>query len=310
MNMQSETSYPLRKTRDFGLTISDTLLFVKGNWKGLLLMYFIFIVPFLVVGTLVGAESLGEFFYEMFSKSNDIFSFQFMEHAPMVGLSLLCYMIAGVLYPTLVYIYMERYEAGEGQTPTLQECASRLFLIGLSNCGYVLVTSFGFILMAMIIVIPVLGAIIFIFGFFYLVVAFSMLIPVNTIEDRPFPFAYRRSIELVMGRWWYTLGVTVVLFLIYYFFAMIIGFVSTMVSGLSSVNFLDPNAASQIFTKKYFLVSGLSAIVQQIFYLLIHVGLGIHYFSLREDKDGTGLEARLDQLGNDSRKNGHPDEEY
>jgi len=133
---------------------------------------------------------------------------------------------------------------------------------------------------------------------------------VNTIEDRPFPFAYRRSIELVMGRWWYTLGVTVVLFLIYYFFAMIIGFVSTMVSGLSSVNFLDPNAASQVFTKKYFLVSGLSAIVQQIFYLLIHVGLGIHYFSLREDKDGTGLEARLDQLGNESRKNGHPDEEY
>jgi hypothetical protein len=83
-----------------------------------------------------------------------------------------------------------------------------------------------------------------------------------------------------------------------------------MIFGLASINFLDPESASEVFTRKYFLVTGLSAILQQLFYLIPHVGMGILFFSLREEKEAGGLAASLDALGTDPATTSHPEEQY
>jgi ABC-type microcin C transport system permease subunit YejE len=115
---------------------------------------------------------------------------------------------------------------------------------------------------------------------------------------------------LVRDRWWYTFGVVIIFGLIFYFFSTIISLVAGLIFGFSSVNFLTPSDPSKVFTKEYFLFMGLSAVVQQVFYLVVHVGVGVHYFSLREEKDGSGLEAQIDQMGQDSGPHGHIDEQY
>jgi outer membrane protein W len=55
---------------------------------------------------------------------------------------------------------------------------------------------------------------------------------------------------------------------------------------------------------------GVSSIIQQVFMLIPYIGLGIHYFSLREQKDGSGLEDRLEQLGSGGSQHGHIEEQY
>jgi hypothetical protein len=90
----------------------------------------------------------------------------------------------------------------------------------------------------------------------------------------------------------------------------VIGLVFNLIFGIGSINFLDPKSGLDFMNKRYFLVMGFSSIVQQIFMLIVYIGLGIHYFSLREQKDGSGLEARIEQLGSRSNDHGQIEEQY
>ena len=261
--MNTTSAYPLSRLRDFGATISDTITFLKMNLKELVLMYVIFVAPFLLIATLLGADSFSEFFSGIGDDMGD-FLRSLKDFGPMMLLSILMYILAAMLYPTLVYRYMRLYEEGAGQKPTIQQVSSGLFRQTLTNAGYSLLLIFGLIVSALIVIIPIIGFLVLFFGMIFLMINFTMLI----------------------------------------------SFTTSMVFGLASVNFLDPDSASEVLTKKYFLVTGLSAILQQLFYLIPHVGMGIHFFSLREEKEAGGLSATLDTLGTDATPTTHPEEQF
>lgn len=307
--MNTTSSYPLSRLRDFGATISDTITFLKTNLRELVLMYVIFVAPFLLIATLLGADSFSEFFSGIGDDMGD-FLRSLKDFGPMMLLSIFMYILAAMLYPTLVYRYMRLYEEGAGQKPTIQQVSSGLFRQTLTNAGYSLLLIFGLIVSALIVIIPIIGFLVFFFGMIFLMINFTMLLPATTIENHSFPGGYGRAIRLVKGRWWYTFGVVIIILMISWFFTMIISFTTSMVFGLASVNFLDPDSASEVLTKKYFLVTGLSAILQQLFYLIPHVGMGIHFFSLREEKEAGGLSATLDTLGTDATPTTHPEEQF
>ena len=307
--MNTNASYPLSRLRDFGATISDTITFLKMNLKALVLMYLIFVAPILLIATLLGADSFSEFFSGIGSNVGD-FLRSLQDFGPMMLLSVMMYILAAMLYPTLVYRYMRLYEEGEGQKPSIREVATGLIRQTLTNAGYSMILIFGLIVAALIVIIPIIGFLVFFFGMIYLMINFTMLLPATTIETHRFPGGFKRAIELVKGRWWYTFGVVIIILMISWFFTMIISFTTSMIFGLASINFLDPESASEVFTRKYFLVTGLSAILQQLFYLIPHVGMGILFFSLREEKEAGGLAASLDALGTDPATTSHPEEQY
>jgi len=307
--MNTTSSFPLSRLRDFGATISDTITFLKTNLRELVLMYVIFVAPFLLIATLLGADSFSEFFSGIGNDMGD-FLRSLKDFGPMMLLSIFMYILAAMLYPTLVYRYMRLYEEGAGQKPTIQQVSSGLFRQTLTNTSYSLLLIFGLIVSALIVIIPIIGFLVYFFGMIFLMINFTMLLPATTIENHSFPGGYARAIRLVKGRWWYTFGVVIIILMISWFFTMIISFTTSMVFGLASVNFLDPDAASEVLTKKYFLVTGFSAILQQLFYLIPHVGMGILFFSLREEKEAGGLSATLDTLGTDSAPTTHPEEQF
>ena len=304
-----QTLHPLRRTRDFGQTISDTIQFLKAHWKNLILLYLIFVVPFLLIGTLLGASSFSAFFKHVGSGMSSInnplslFSPQFIIAIVLLSLSFIAYL-------TVVNLYMKLFEENGGRTPTISEAGSMFFGKFLSNIGYLFIVFIAMILSAFMAVIPIVGILVFMFGAWYIMICLSLLFPINTIEENPFMYSFSRMFYLIKNQWWYTFGIVIILFLIYYFFAAVIGFITNMIFGFSSINFLDQKASFSLMTEKYFLVMGLSSIIQQVFYLIIHVGIGMHYFSLREEKDGSGLEARLEQLGSGGNEYGQNEEQY
>jgi hypothetical protein len=307
---QMNTSYiRLRKIRDFGATISDTIQYLKIHWQNLLLLYAVFVVPFLLVATLMGANTFAAFFARI-ADTEELGRNPFAFFTPAFLLAIILYFLSTISYSTVVYLYMRQTEERGGQAPTLQETGAQFLPKLLSNSGYMLLAFLGLVGLALFAVIPILGILIAFLAFMYFMVDLALLFPANTIEDNPFPSAFRRMVHLVRDRWWYTFGVIIVFGMIFYFFSSIISLVSGMIFGISSVNFLKPANPEQVFTQKYFLVMGLSAVVQQVFYLIVHVGVGVHYFSLREEKDGAGLEEQIDQLGRDSGPHGHIDEQY
>jgi hypothetical protein len=304
-----QTLHPLRRTRDFGQTISDTIQFLKGHWKNLLILYFIFVVPFLLVGTLLGAGSFSAFFGQIGSGISNMDN-PLSLITPQFAIALILYFTAAVAYLTVINIYLKGFEESGGHSPSVSAVGTKFMGKFLSNIGYMFVVVIGIVLLAFMAIIPVVGILAFTFGSWYILICLSLLFPLNTIEDNPFMHSFSRMFHLIRNRWWYTFGLVIILMVIYYFFAAVIGLVVNLVFGLGAINFLDTKAGMSMMTKKYFLVSGLSSIVTQIFFLIIHVGIGIHYFTLREEKDGSGLEDRLDQLGSGGSQHGHIEEQY
>jgi hypothetical protein len=307
--MKPTASFPLSRLRDFGATISDTISFLREHLRELLKLYFIFVAPILLIATLLGADSFSEFFSGMGSDVGDFLQ-KLKDFGPMMLLSVTSYLIAAMIYPTLVYRYMQLCEDGRGVKPKISEVARGLMQQTLLNAGYSLILILGLLFSAAIMVVPIIGFLVYFCGMVFLLINFAMLLPVTTIEGPSFPRGFARAIRLVRGRWWHTFGVIIIILMISWFFTMIISFATSMIFGLASVNFLEPESATEVLTKKYFLVTGLSAILQQIFYLIPHVGMGIHFYSLREEKEAGGLSSGLDSLGADEPSVQRPEEQF
>lgn len=303
--------YPLRRTRDFGQTISDTIQFLKLHWKNLVILYLVFVVPFLLVATLLGADSLTSFVKFLgvdsrqagLSKIWGVFTPAFM-------IAILMYFISAVSYATVIFIYLRLFEERGGVSPKISDVGTLFFSRFISNAGYMIFLFIGLFMMAFLAIVPILGILLFIFGIIYMFVSTSILFQINTIENNPFLQSFTRMFFLIRNNWWYTFGVFIILGLIYYFFSTVIGLIFNLIFGIGSINFLDTKSGFAGMDKKYFLVMGFSSIIQQIFMLIVYTGLGIHYFSLREQKDGSGLEARIDQLGSGGNEHGHIEEQY
>lgn len=275
----------------------------------MLILYLIFVVPFLLVGTLLGASSFSAFFGQIGSGITNIDN-PFSLITPQFVIAIIMYFTSAVAYLTVINLYLKGFEESGGNAPSISEVGTKFMGKFLSNIGYMFMVFIGIILLAILAVIPIVGILFFTFGSWYILICLSLLFPLNTIEDNPFMYSFSRMFHLIRNRWWYTFGLVIILMVIYYFFAAVIGLVVNLVFGLGAINFLDTKSGMSMMTKKYFLVTGFSSIIQQIFFLVIHVGIGIHYFTLREEKDGSGLEDRLDQLGSGGSQHGHIEEQY
>ena len=247
----------LRKTRDFGERLSDSINFVKFNWKNLGILYLIFVAPLLLVATLLGASSFSAFFSKVGILATDssflgeILNTQFFA-------AIFLYILAVAAYATVVNLYIRLYEANNGHAPTIAEIGGIFFKKLLSNLLYAVLATLMFMGLLMVMIIPILGWLVAFVGAFYLLVNLSILFSVNTIEDNPVPQSISRSFFLIRDNWWSTFGYWIVLGMIYYFISMVISLVVNLVFGFASINFLTQPDTS-VYTEKYFLVNGLTA---------------------------------------------------
>jgi len=302
----------LRKRRDFGATIGDTFAFIRAHARTLALLYVLFVVPLLLVATLLGADAFPDI-YTALSAGLDGLLPRVAPLLPGILLGALAYITASTLYPTLVYLCMRRADEAPDTLPSVRDCTRGLLPKTLLNLAYIVTLVIALALGALVAIIPVIGILAYLPAVIWLVVCFTILTPVATLEDLPFPAAFRRAIRLVAGRWWYTVGVVAVIGLVCYALSLAIGLAVDTVTGMASINFIDPEKdLARFFDRDRILVAGLSFTLQQVFYLVLHVGMGMHYYSLAEEKDARGLEARLDRLGS-SRPGAaadHPEEQY
>ena len=205
----------LRKVRDFGERISDTLLFLKYNWKSLFLLYAVFVVPFLLIGGYFGANLFTNLFSQMASGGMATPSKLF---SPQLFLAMFLFILGTVSYITAVYCYMRLYEEKGGHAPTIAEVGTIYLGKFLSNMGYALLVFVIFCVGMFVVVIPIIGILAYLVGAFYFAVCISVLFPANTCEDLPFGAAFSRCLHLIKTRWWFTFGYIIILSIIFSFF--------------------------------------------------------------------------------------------
>lgn len=293
-----------RKVRDFSETINDSFTFLKLQFRALF-KPLLYICGFFVLATmatqvlqqlktvkllgLAKASSAGNGFMP-----TDISSYTFGVEYFLV---LLFTMLSISAIYLVTYCYIKLYKDQSNTSPHLEE----VWTLFKQHIVRFFVTSL------LLTVLMVIGFVFCLIPGFYLMPIVSLALPAMVMEDKGIADSFSRSIHLIKEHWWKTFGILLVASLITYFSMSILGLPSALL-GFGAV-FLQSSPTLVLIGSIF---SSMLTAAANLFYVFPAVVSTLCYFSLSEEKDGSGLFERIEQFGGDTKStdNDWPKEEY
>jgi hypothetical protein len=304
-----------RQERDFGQKIGATFEFLGAHWKplGKCLLYFVLPLT-LVMGiglglimnpmwAMLGAAGPGGP-VEIASRYDSGFSSMFFSG---FGLVMLGMLLGLVTLLTTVYSYVRLvvlYDLhGIFPTPTqvwqqMKSFIGRvtlafLFFLGLYLVfAFVMAAFFGMFINALGGGWSVLLVFLFMGTIFYAVVPLVLYFPILFLEERGIVSSLPRCYSLIRGKWWSTLGLMVVVFIMQSMLSVIFALpqYGILLGKMLHLSFLD----SDVFG---ILSRCLYATGMVLTYVISLVAPLFQYFNLVERKEGFGLRMQVMSLG-------------
>ncbi len=272
-----EQKIEFRKVRDFGEIINDTFVFLKQLGKPLLKSIF------MICGIIILAQGLTTILYKVkvgniVSNGVPAFSTIFgWEYIASVIIGLISYTIISLTTLSFIHVYKEK----GNEAPTTEEVWTFVKF-------YMFRLTFITLLLS---VIAVVGFVLCFIPGFYLWPILSLIFPIMLIEGSSFGDAFSKSFKLIKGNWWPTFGVQVIMYFLFYAVVFILSIPSLIVGGVDI--FLKPGATSSISTS----LTTLLSVFGYIGLIFPTIGITFSYYSLTEQKEGTGLLERINNLG-------------
>jgi hypothetical protein len=181
----------------------------------------------------------------------------------------------------VIACYMKLYNSSQGQSPTIQEVWEEFKKYFLKVFLYTIPVN----------LITIVGFAFCLLPGIYLAVVFAPFPIALIVENQTFGGAWNRCFSIIKDNFWSSLGIYILVYLIY---ALSAGIISTVIAALTSI-------VSYFTTKDISATIGIATSVLSIFsflfYIIFYVSVCIHYFNLAERHDGTGMMQRLDTLG-------------
>ena len=184
----------------------------------------------------------------------------------------------------VLVVYVKLYDIKGGISPTVEEVWKEML-------HYIVPVFFYSILLGIIVG---LGCVLCVAPGIYLMVVFAPVNFIFIIEDLSFGNAYSRCFYLIKENFWNSLGLYLVVYLIYAFSSGVIGVGTSVIAGFAAY-FTTKDIAATVR-----IVSGILSVFQQVFYIIFSVSIALQYFNLVEQKDGAGLLRRIENLGDDT----------
>ena len=287
----------LRRLRDFGQIINDSFTFLKDNFKPMMQPLLVICGFFIVLGTISSVftyMNMSTFFNFSFKST----AFQSQEQSIQYIISAFITAFIAILTQSFIHLvtmcYISVYLQKNNETPTLFEVWDYFKFYFLRVLGSS-------------IVIAILGGFAFLFCLvpgFYLLPILYLIIPIIVIENSSLGYAFNKSFRLIKGQWWTTFGVIFVFGVIIY-----------VANLIASIPVSVITMGGKFLTLKSFklplviIFSALSNLLLLV-YALPTIAICMCYFSLNEEKEGTGLLNRIDRFGKGNDGPTLPKEEY
>ncbi|MDB5191402.1 MAG: hypothetical protein JWQ96_965 [Segetibacter sp.] len=125
----------------------------------------------------------------------------------------------------------------------------------------------------------------------YFAVVFMIFPVVLIMEEVSFGEAFNRCFTLIKDNFWSSLLIYFVVYLIYAFGSGIISAIVGLITGL--ISYFTTNDIGTTMG----IVTSVLNIFSFVFYIIFYISVIIHYFTLTEKYDGTGMMRRLETLG-------------
>lgn len=272
----------LTRTRNFGDLISDTFIYVRDHYKTLGKSVLYFVVPIIAVSSIF----FGSYMQQIFALQANPDSLDSIDSITSMFTSLggsgIFGMLASAAMSVVVFNHMALVSESEHGNTNIHEIWERfktdiLAIIAISILTFV----FTF-----------LGMIVFIIPGIYLMVKF-ILIPAVYVKERiGISDAFSRSWHLTTNFWWFTLGLIIVMSLLVSFMSYFLAIPIMLTSAFVGFAGGEAGSGDTIIAVIY----GTALLLGYIFYALLYISIGLHYFNLVERKEGSAMKERIDQI--------------
>jgi hypothetical protein len=287
----------LRRLRDFGQTINDSFTFLKENFKPL------FRILFVICGLLILISTVSNVFAYLNTSSLfmhfDANSYESSSRPAAYLISMLVNVFVLIITQSFIHLatlcYISVYLQKNNTTPTLAEV-----------WGYFKYYFFRVLLAGILIfLLFVAGFVLCFIPGIYLLPPLYLIIPVIVIENTSFNFAFNKSFRLIKNNWWMVFGVIFIMGLIIAVVGSIVGI------PISVITLGNKFLALKGFALPLIIFFSALRSLLLLAYVLPSIGVCLCYFSLSEEKEGTGLLDRIEKLGQTNNdQTGLPTEEY
>jgi len=298
----AEQKIELRKIRDFGVNINDTFIFLRQNLRSLLSSFFaicgIFMLGQAIFNGIYQSHAMGSIFQQLFSGRIKPGQYNGNPYAGIFSVEYFMLIIFMLLTIASMHVvlgaYIKYYLENDGKQPGITEIwdiyKKYFFRIFFYNILIGLLTIIGLVFC-------------FIPGI-YLWVVFVPFTFVVMIEDADFGTAFSRCFQIIKENFWPSFALYLVVIFIYYFSSLIVSSVVGLVIGLAAY-FTTKNISSTIG-----IVTSFLNIFSFTFYIIFFISAALHYFSLTEQRDGTGILNRIGNIGTDKNNFDNIEEQY
>ncbi|MGN6569372.1 MAG: hypothetical protein ACTHJ0_15535 [Flavipsychrobacter sp.] len=290
------TPFELRKVRDLGEVINDTLVFIKLNLKPLLKAYLVicgFFIAASLASNIVNQIRIFNVIEEgaLYTARNPLTSIL----NPLYFLAIIFKLITYMMIELTAIGYIAAYAGKGGMAPTVEEV-----------WGFV--KYYFFRVLGASIVVGLIVGIAFLFCVIpgvYLWPMLSLVMPIIIIENGELGYAMSRSFRLVKDNYWMTLGVLFVMLIIVIAGNMIF----TIPISIFTIGSLFTTGHKLSYTGS--ILTMIASHICMVFYMLISIAITLNYYSLVEKKEGAGLMERINSLGQkDNNTSDHSSEQY
>lgn len=279
--MNEENKIEFNKVRNFGETLNATFNFIGQNFKKFLKSFIFIAGPFLLIQTIVQVYAYSNLYGNTRTGVVDFSIF---------GKLLLVYpftILSLVFIQLVTYNYIILYKKYGKDGFTIND----LWLACRRNFWRLLGISFlvGLMTGAATLLIIVPGI--------YVFIASSLAPFILLYEDISVGDAIGRSFNLIKGKWWFTAGILLVVYIVQVMFSyalMIPTMIATFVFGAHNIE-SDPTAPAAFLNGLMVIMSVLQNLTEFI-YTFAMVALAFVYFSILERKEAKGLNDRLDKM--------------
>ena len=288
----------LHQQRSFSEKINATFEFIRQNFKPLFKSLIYIAGPLLlIVGIYSGIVQSSVSLTSMMG-GGDPFAGVFAMYAKMLPVIVLSFLTNALVLAT-VYEYMTLYKNNApGQiTPAMvwNEIKKDYLQVLLAVFVISLLVTVGFLF--------------FIIPGFFLGAALSLIFIIIVYEKKGFGQAFQRSFQLTSGNYLSSIGLLIVMTILYFLIAMLFSLPGSILGGIEgfllATDEVSLRESSFLFKVIFIVAQVLATVGTQLASAVILIAIGFQYFNLVEKKEAAGLMESIHTIG-EKRK---PDDE-
>lgn len=275
----------LVKYRDFTDVFNGSFAFISQEMKQLIRVIGIYagvpVIISVILSALYAQDTMSTVF-EIMNGGNTA-----GPNPGLVFFTIVVSFIAQVFIGGLVPAYLGEYEEKGRNGFTAADVWGRFARHFWAIVGYSLLAA----------VLLVLGFVFLIIPGIYLSVPFSFILYVKVIENKNLGDTLSRCFQLVKNQWWATFGILILAYLIIGIVSWVFSIPSLIVGGIEG--FMAASGAKESMeggSLAIVLSTVFAGLGQYILYPVLYIIIAFQYYTLREQKDRSGLMDRISSI--------------